>query len=238
MAKSKIKTHKMASVQRKAIQSAQAKKWDSHWFGRNTPRYGFSGVCPLPLIKEPVFSWDDLSNEEKQTMFKQLLVNMADSIGCEDCDVIPDSDFNGFTYHYVAETGDWALVGRGRVNEWDSQHFTIEQAVNCGFKTDKRCQGFYAVEPEVTHGFAFFVDKIAQKKAIEAAKLEEAELMKAVNKMFKVGDTIRGKDWHENASDVVILSISDYDGSIITGSLDKPHHIHRGDAMRKYFVVN
>lgn len=145
MAKSKVKTHKTASVQRKAIQSAQNKKWDRHWFGRNSTRYGFSGVCSLSVDKEPVFLWSVLSEQEKQAMLKQALINLTHSVGYENGDVIPDADFNGFTYKFRYETTyrDWRNPAQGRNFEWRSKHFTIEKAVSSGFKTDKWNQGFY-----------------------------------------------------------------------------------------------
>lgn len=141
MAKSKIKTHKMASVQRKAIQSARAKKWDSHWFD------GFSGACPLPDVKEPdvkepVFSWEDFSETEKQEMLKQALISQGDY---ENSHLVPDADFNGFTYRFSVETTyhNWRNPSQGRKSEWRSEHFTIEEAVRRGFETDKQQCGFY-----------------------------------------------------------------------------------------------
>ena len=65
-----------------------------------------------------------------------------------------DADRKGFMYTFLAATGDWKTVGYGRKNEWNKQHFTLEEAVQCGFKAIG--DGISEPTPDVIHGVAHF----------------------------------------------------------------------------------
>ena len=94
-----------------------------------------------------------INRPEQDSMFK-LLQAVIESEGTY---YTVDDDKKGFTYKFSAETGNWRTVGRGREVEWQERHFTLEEAMKCGFKAIKG--GILEPIPEVVHGVVYFKSK-------------------------------------------------------------------------------